>query len=141
MLLIGARGVFVDDVVAPLGFGPLLPLGEGLGHREVGHEVLGGGSVPVPFIRRGVDGVPGTDLGEGVVPGLHVSTAVRDVQRLPVRVAMPGGVRAGGEADERDAESRRRFACRDDVEPYISGEPLGRALGARLFGIISTLDS
>src|SRR6186997_165213 len=63
-----ARVLVVGEVVAPLGLA--------LGEREVGHEVVGRGAVPVPLAGWGDDHVAGTDADERPAAGLDESFAL-----------------------------------------------------------------
>jgi D-arabinose 1-dehydrogenase-like Zn-dependent alcohol dehydrogenase len=89
--------LLVGDVLAPLGLRPVLPLGEAVPHGQVGHKVIGRGTVPVPLAGRSPDGVPRTHDDDVSAAGLDQPDALDDVQGLPVGVSVPGGTGARGE--------------------------------------------
>src|SRR2546426_12273962 len=92
-----------------LGVGDVLaPVGVALGHGEVGHEVIGGGAVPVPLGGR-VDDVAGADGDDGLATGLDESFALGDVEGLSEAVGVPGGAGAGREVHCADGQARRRL--------------------------------
>ncbi len=72
-----------------------MSLAEAFPHGDVGHEVVGGGAVPVPLAGRGVDGVARADLGDLAAAGLDQAAAFGDMQRLPYGVRVPRGAGAG----------------------------------------------
>src|SRR4029453_10423826 len=106
----------VGDVVAPLGLRPLLSLAEAFGDGKVGHEVVGGGTVPVPLPRRGVDGVARSDLGDVGAAGLDKAVPLSHVQSLTVGVPMPRVASAGRETHDIDPYPRGPVALRNDVQ-------------------------
>src|SRR5215204_1904322 len=63
----------VGDVLAPVGLGPVVA--GGFGDREVGHEAVGSGAVPVPLAGRRRNDVTGADLLDGAPAGLHEALA------------------------------------------------------------------
>src|SRR5215211_7082708 len=90
----------VGDVLAPVRLGPLVT--GSLGDGQMGHVVVGGGTVPVPLVGGRGDDVTGPDLLDGAAAGLHQPLAVGDVQGLADGVRMPGGAGRGGEPDGAD---------------------------------------
>jgi hypothetical protein len=66
----------------------------------------------MPFPRWGVDGVAGADRDNLAAAGLDQAAPLIDVQCLPVGVAVPRRMCAGREADEVDAQPRRRLLSR-----------------------------
>jgi hypothetical protein len=72
------------------------------------------------------------NLDDLAAAGLHQADPFGDVQRLPVDVAVPGGVRTGREPHDVHPQPRRRLTGGDHVEPHVTGEHLRGALGARL---------
>src|SRR6185312_1131854 len=88
----GSVVVVVGDVLEPAG---LRALGDGFEHRQVFHEVVRRGAVPVLLAGWGVDGLSGMHLDDLAAAGLHQRDTGGDVQRLPDRVRVPGRVRAG----------------------------------------------
>src|SRR5262249_34071572 len=86
-----AAVLLVGDVLAP---GRLRPVVRGtLGDGQVGHEVVPGGAVPVPLVRRGQDDLARADLGGLAATGLDEPPALEHVEGLPDRVRMPGRAR------------------------------------------------
>src|SRR5947208_1909720 len=90
-------GVFVvSDVAAP---------GDGaagvvvLLHREVDHEAVRCGAVPVVLAGFEEDAVTGADHLDGATFALAEAYAFDDVYRLAVGVGVPGGAGTGGEVD------------------------------------------
>src|SRR6266542_1247687 len=69
----------VADLVAELA---LRSLDGRLPDREMSHEVVRRGTVPVPFARRRVDGIAGADLDELAAPGLDPPDALGHMDRL-----------------------------------------------------------
>jgi hypothetical protein len=78
------------------------PAGDGFGDGQVGHEVLGGGAVPVLLVGRRVDDVARADLGDLAAAGLHQTLSVGDVEGLADGVGVPGGAGVRREADRAD---------------------------------------
>ncbi len=117
--------LLVGDVCAPRGV-VVLPDG------GVHHEVVRRRAVPVLLPGWRVDHVAGADDHDLAAAGLDQADSVGDVQGLSQGVRVPGGARAGGEADRVDADARGRLTPGDDVEPDVPGEQVRRALGARL---------
>lgn len=92
---VSGRVFNLAEVGAPFGDRAVLVLGQVLRHCEVRHEVVRGGTVPVPLLWRCVDGVARPDLDHRSASGLDESPAFGDMQRLPVGVTVPRRVRAG----------------------------------------------
>ena len=65
----------------------------------VGHEVVRGCAVPMPFPGWRVDRLAGANLDDLTASGLYQPATVEDVEGLAVEVSMPGGVRPGREPD------------------------------------------
>src|SRR4051794_27923965 len=84
----------VGDVVEP---GDDLAVLVGFLHGNVSHEPGGGGSVPVLLAGLDVDHVARTDLLDPAATSCDESDAVCDVQRLTLRVVVPGGAGTGRE--------------------------------------------
>src|SRR4029453_16281606 len=95
--------LLVGDQVAPLGL-RAATLAGALPHRQVAHELVGGGAVPVPLARGRVDGLAGMDLDDLAAAGLDEADALGDVEGLAQGVAVPGGAGARGDADEGGGE-------------------------------------
>src|SRR5436190_17057148 len=101
--------LLVADMVAPGRGGAVVP---DLEHREVGHEPVRRSAVPVLLARLEEDAVAGTDHLDRSAAALTEADAFGDVDRLPVRVRVPGGPRARREVDAARAQPRvARGAC------------------------------
>ena len=85
----------VGDVVEP---GDNLTVLVGLLNRDMGHEPIGAGSVPVFLPRLDVDHVTGAYLLHNAAAGPNVADPVGDVEGLALGVVMPGGSGARGES-------------------------------------------
>jgi hypothetical protein len=95
--LLGRRHVvLVAHLLAPLRFGSF---GRSLVDREVGHEMVWAGPVPVPLPGRRLDGVARADLNERAAAAVHPPDSV-DLCTVRAAAASPG-----------DAASRDEF-CR-----------------------------
>src|SRR5438309_8352328 len=79
----------VGDVVAPRS--------RAVSNRDVGHEVLVGGAVPVLLAVGRQVNVARSKLDNVLAPRLHEPATFGDVQRLAALVRMPGGAGAGRE--------------------------------------------
>lgn len=95
------------------------------GEREVDHESVGGGAVPVPFVGLGDDDVAGAEPDERPAARLDESFAFGAVERLAAAVAVPGGVGARREVDAAESDGRRPLAAGDCVDVDVAGEPFG----------------
>src|SRR5439155_24928980 len=88
--------LLIGDVCAPGGgfsvFGDL-------NQRQVGHESLRRGAVPVILAGFEDDAAARADLFHRGTATLHATDALRDVDGLTVGMRVPGGARAGGETD------------------------------------------
>ena len=91
-------------------------------HGQVGHEPVRGGAVPVLLAGFDVNDVARADLSDTAGAGGDESDAVGDVQRLAFGVVVPGGARAGGEADVGAADGRLLVGVADRVHEHGSGE-------------------
>ena len=101
-----AAAVFlVRDVLAPVRLWPVVR--RAFGDGQVGHEVIRGGAVPVPFVGRGQDDVAGADLGDLAAAGLDAPPALEDVEGLADGVGVPRGAGRRREVDRADADSAR----------------------------------
>ena len=92
----------------------------------MGHEVIGGGAVPVLFSVGCVDDVAWSDLEGLIVAGLDQAASFGYLERLPALVGVPGAACAGGEMHCCDVEFGGRVSLGDWVDPYMSGEPFVR---------------
>src|SRR4051812_7833282 len=116
-----SAGVFgVVDVLAPFGLRTGLAVREAVPDGEGGHEVVGGGSVPVPPPGRAPDPVPGVRLHDVPASGLGAVHAFGDVEGLPVGVPVPRGPGTAREVHRVDLAAGLG-ARRDDVEVHAAG--------------------
>src|SRR4051794_23031712 len=99
----------------------------GLLHRDVGHEAIRGGAVPVILAGLEVDAVAGADDLDRSLAALAEPHALGDPDRLAERVRVPGGARARGEVDAGSLQPRRRRRGGYLVDVHRPGEPLGGA--------------
>src|SRR5215218_8756921 len=98
------RGVLVvADVASPRDRAAGLVV---LLHGDVDHEAIRCGAVPVVLARLEVDAVAGADDLDRAALALTEPDALRDEDRLAVRVRVPCGPGAGSEADVRRRERR-----------------------------------
>src|SRR5919109_349126 len=119
----------VAHLLAPLDFGAL----DGrLPDREVSHEMIRGGAVPVPFPRRCVHRVARAHLEHVAAARLDAPNAFGHVEGLAGCMDMPGIPSAGCEADDVDPDARGWLSMRDLVDPDVASELLERALARRL---------
>ena len=86
----------VGDVVSPCG----VAFADG----QVGHEVVGGGTVPVPFPCGHENAFAGPDGDDRLAAATGPSFALGDVERLGHSVAVPGGARSRAEAYKGNVE-------------------------------------
>src|SRR5215210_8165375 len=113
----------VGDVLAP-GDGATGVVG--LLHRQVGHEAVGGGAVPVLLAGFEEHAVARADDLDGAAEALAEPHALGDVDGLPKRVGVPGGPSAGGEVDARGSQAGGLRGRSDGVDEDGAGEPLAR---------------
>src|SRR4030088_2199074 len=117
------RAVFVvGDVLAPFGLGLARIWCGALPHRQVAHETIGRGAVPMPFTRRRVHGVAGAHDDELTAAGLDQPDAVGDVQRLSDGMGVPCGSCAWCETHSIDPYARGLLTSSNDVEIDVAGE-------------------
>ena len=88
----GGVVLLVGHVQAPTDDAPGLVL---LLHRHVCHEAVGGGAVPVVLAGFEEHPVTGSDDLDCAALALAQADALGDEDRLPVRVGVPRGPRAG----------------------------------------------
>src|SRR3954454_10410632 len=92
-----ASGVLlVADVFAP---GDRAARVVDLLHREMGHEAVGRGAVPVVLAGLEIDAVARADDLDRAALSLAQPHSLGDEDRLPEGVGVPGGAGAGGEVD------------------------------------------
>src|SRR3954454_522777 len=97
-------------------------------HRDVGHEAVRCGAVPVVLAGLEEDAVAGADDLDGAALALAEADALGDEDRLAVRVGVPRGARAGGEVHERGGEGGAAGGGGDGVDVDVAGEPVRGAL-------------
>src|SRR2546423_1792737 len=105
------------------------PVGSAFIDRQVGHELAGSGAVPVPYSGPGDHRLSGPDLLQRPAAILNPGHALGHVQRLALRMAVPGRAGAGCEvhAPQGDPATTREVG-----EPDHPGEPFpgsGHRLG------------
>src|ERR1700761_2589141 len=100
----------------------------GLLDRDVGHEAVGRGAVPVVLAGLEEDAVAGADLLDRPALVLAQPDPLGDEDRLPDRVGVPGGTGAGGEVDVRGGGAPGRRDLGDGVDVDVAGEPVGGPL-------------
>ena len=87
------------------------------------------------------DAVSGADHLDGPAAPLAVADAFEDVDRLAVRMGVPGGASAGREVAAARAQPRGRGGCCDRVDVDGAGEPVTRpGLGVQVFLAICIRD-
>src|SRR5439155_8316021 len=127
--------VLVGDVLAP---GGAVAFVVDLEHREVGHEAVGGGAVPVVFAGLEEDAVAGADDLDRGATALSAADAFEDVDGLPVGVGVPCGACARREVDAARAQLRPVRWRRNRVDVDRAGEPVARP-GRGLDGVFRGL--
>src|SRR5712691_1823878 len=95
-----------------------------LEHCEVGHEAGRGRAVPVILARLEEDAVAGPDHLDRPAAALCEADALRDVDRLAVRVRVPGRSCARREVDAARAQTRGARRRRHRIHVDGAGEPL-----------------
>ena len=95
---------------------------------DVGHRRGRRCAVPVLDAGRTPDHVSGPDFLFGLAPALRPAASRGDNQRLPQRMRMPGGTRAGFERHQRAESTRRPGRLEQRVDPDGAGEIFGRSL-------------
>jgi hypothetical protein len=88
--------LLVGDMLSP---GRAVALVVNLEHREMGHEVGGGGAMPVLLTRLEEDAVARADDLDGAAAPLHAAHTLCDVDGLAVGVGVPGCAGARREVD------------------------------------------
>src|SRR5512132_332225 len=118
MLARGRGGVLlVGDLVAPVG-GDVVVVD--LVEREMDHEAVGGGAVPVVLVGLEEDAVAGTDDLDRAAAALAEPDALRDVDRLAKRVRVPRGPRARREVHQVGLHACGRWRGRDGVDVDVA---------------------
>src|SRR3954447_1985953 len=97
-------------------------------HRDVGHEAVRCGAVPVVLATLEEDAVAGADRLDGAALALAEADALGDEDRLAVRVGVPGGAGTGREVHERGGERGGTGGRGDGVDVDVAGEPVGGTL-------------
>src|SRR3954454_16426950 len=113
------RVLLVGDVLEPGHVDAVLVLVQG----EVDEPARRRRAMPMLLLRRDPDRVAGADLLDRAVPCLHPPDARDDVQRLPERMGVPGGARAGLERHPHRLDPRRLGSLDDRVLPHRPGGP------------------
>src|SRR5579863_9310425 len=100
-------------------------------HRDVRHEAVLGGAVPVVLSRLEEDPVTGPDDLDRTALTLAQSDALGHEDRLAVRVGVPSGPGSRGEMHQCRREARAAAGRGDGIHVDVAGEPVGRALVGR----------
>ena len=122
--LLGLLAVLVvGDVLAP---GRAVAVVVHLEHREVGHEAVGRGAVPVLLAGLEEDAVAGTDDLDRPAAALATADALGDEDRLAVGMGVPGGPGA-----RREVNAARRQARGPDGAATVSMKtvPVNHSVG------------
>jgi len=91
-------------------------------HGDMFHTVFRGRAMPVFFVRRNPDGIPGANVTHRPAPRLHPSDARGDEKRLTERMRMPGGPRTWLEPHPSRSNASRIRRLDNWILPYRSGE-------------------
>ena len=103
-----------------------LPLSSASWHRDVRHEAVRRGAMPVLLAGLEEDAVAGPDHLDRPAFALAEADALGDPDRLAARMGVPGGARAGREVDGGGAEAPVALGRGDRVDVDRAGEPVGR---------------
>src|SRR3954463_12053379 len=99
---------------------------------NVRHRVCRRRPMPMLFARRKPDNVTRPDLFDRSAPALRASGTGSDDQRLPERMGMPRGARAGLERHGGADNASGSRSLKQRIYPDGAGEPFGRTLSGRL---------
>lgn len=88
------------------------------------HRAWRAGPMPMLLIRFEPDHIARPDFFNRAAPLLHSADAGRDDQRLPERMRMPGGSRAGLKGNTCTARTRGIGCLKKRVDPHCSREVL-----------------
>ena len=122
----GSGVLVVGDVLTPVCLGSLVA-GSGLGDGQVGHEVVGGGAVPVPGVGGRGDDVAGSDLLDRAAAGLH-----QPPYRVWPTACECQAVRAEGV--NRTALTRTREGSSPRTMASMKTSPVNQSAGPRAVG-------
>src|SRR3954469_18681064 len=101
-------------------------------HGDVRHRGGRRRAMPVLFTRRKPDDVTRSDLLDRSTPALGASGTGGDDQRLPERMRVPRGARAGLERHGRAGGASRSRSLKQRIDTDSAGEPFTRTLSGRL---------
>src|SRR4051812_50218898 len=101
------------------------PLGFAFGEREMCHEVVGRGAVPVPFAGWGDDDVAGSDAQEWSATRLDEAFAFGDAESLSEGVAVPCGGGAWGGGDPAGGHGGGALSLGGRGGGDVAGGPVG----------------
>src|SRR5579884_41700 len=104
----GRSVLLIGDVGTPHGGATVLVH---LLQREMGHEAIGRGAVPVILAGLEEDPVAGADDLNGAAATLHETDTLDDEERLPKGVGVPRRPRTRGEMDDAGAQARQAGGC------------------------------
>src|SRR4051812_45276847 len=113
--------LIVRDVLAP---GHRAPGLVGLLHRNVDHEPIRRGTMPVLLVRLEVDAVAGVDDLDRPAPALAAADALRDPDGLTERVRVPGGAGTRSEVHVGRLKASGRGRRGDRIDVDRAGEPV-----------------
>src|SRR4051812_36905896 len=96
-------------------------------HRQVGHQTIRGGAVPMVFTGLEIDTVARANDLDRTAPAPTTADAFGDIDRLAIGVGVPGGAGTGGEVHQ-GAREPGMISCRSDcVDIDVACEPVRRA--------------
>src|SRR6266508_679363 len=122
LLAPGRGGVLgLGDMWSP---GCVVPFVVDIEHRDVGHETVRGGAVPMLLARLEEHAVTGPDHLDRAAAALREADAFGDEDRLPVGVGVPRGARGRCEMDAARTQARRTRRSGDSVDEHIAREPV-----------------
>src|SRR5919109_4767274 len=123
-----AAALLVGHVLAPEHGPPAVAGFVVLLHGDVDREAVRRGAVQAVLAGLEEHAVAGPDLLDRTAFAPAEADALGDEDRLPVRVDLPGGARAGREVHARGRDGGGRLGGGDRVAAEVAGEPVGGAV-------------